>query len=67
MVEGESRHSYYINIPKDATPEEIKEFMKEFLDNWGKGEPKKPKQPKKPKKPGKSKKPKPSEPDSKQE
>lgn len=30
------RHTYSINIPRDATPEEIKEFMKEFLKHWGK-------------------------------
>ena len=31
------RNSYQVKIPKDATPEEIKEFMKEFMKKWNKG------------------------------
>lgn len=30
----QSRHNYYVNIPKDATPEQIKEFMKKFMKKW---------------------------------
>ena len=30
------RNTYQIKIPKNATPEEIKAFMKEFMKNWGK-------------------------------
>ena len=30
------RHSYSVKIPPNATPEEIKVFMKEFMKNWGK-------------------------------
>lgn len=40
------RHQYSINIPPNATPEEIKAFMEEFMKNWGK--PKTTEQPSKP-------------------
>ena len=29
------RSQINIKIPSDATPEEIKEFMKEFMKKWG--------------------------------
>jgi len=30
------RSAYSVKIPPNATPEEIKAFMKEFMKNWGK-------------------------------
>ena len=36
MNEPDPRYSYTVNIPPNATPEEIKAFMKEFLTKMGK-------------------------------
>jgi hypothetical protein len=33
---GKPRHKYSVNIPPNATPEEIKAFMKEFMKKMGK-------------------------------
>lgn len=32
--QSEPRYQYEVRIPKDATPEEIDNFMKEFVKRW---------------------------------
>lgn len=36
------RYNYTVRIPPNATPEEIDEFMKEFVAKWKKKEPNEP-------------------------
>lgn len=34
MLADPSRYNYEVRIPKDATPEEIAKFMKNFKKKW---------------------------------
>ena len=36
MNKKDARHQYSVKIPQNATPEEIKEFMKKFIEKWNK-------------------------------
>ena len=50
MNDQAPRNSYQIKIPSNATPEEIKEFMKEFMKHWGRDDKKTTEQSSKPEK-----------------